>query len=117
MKRLALLSLLALAVSANMSADFGDVLVPTAVGAGIGGAVGGGRGAGIGAGVGLGVGLMNSASRDRDRAYNRNYNNYDYNGDYGYRTGRGYQSRYINYYSSDAQPSENAEWTRFPVSK
>lgn len=115
MKRLALLSLLALAVTANISADFGDVLVPTAVGAGIGGAVGGGRGAGIGAGVGLGVGLMNSASRDRDRAYYRNYNN-DYNGDYGYRTGRANQSQYINY-SSDAQPSENAEWTRFPVTQ
>lgn len=69
MKKLILSVFLALmAITPSIFADFGDVLFPTAVGAGLGGAFGGGRGAAIGAGVGFGVGVMNEASR-RDRYY------------------------------------------------
>ncbi len=78
MKKLVLAALLALTtITPALLADFGDVLMPTAVGAGLGGAFGGGRGAAIGAGVGLGVGLMGE-SRRRDRYYYDDYDNYGY---------------------------------------
>lgn len=90
MKKLSFLALLIFGIASTINADLGDVLVPTAVGAGIGGAVGGGRGAGIGAGIGFGIGLMNESSRNNGRYYqDRHYDGY---GDYRSRRSRG------NYY-------------------
>jgi hypothetical protein len=112
MKKLVVLSLLSaliLGFTPGIYADFGDVLFPTAVGAGIGGAVGGGRGAAIGAGVGFGVGLMNESSQGNGRYYRDRYyrNDYEYERPIKYRRGG-------NYYREPVyqQPSYNQQGNR-----
>lgn len=100
---MSLLSALTLGLGQSAFADFGDVLFPTAVGAGIGGAIGGGRGAGIGAAVGFGAGALSSSARDRDGYY------YD---DYGYGYSRPVKYRRSSYRQPTYYESDDYGYSR-----